>query len=95
MNEIAVDTIVEVTKRGADCYRADGTGSSWELVVGTYWRVVGIEDSISSGGRLVYKLDDRDRFKSGEPAFEAYVSGFYIEPAPPLVQLAMQARSDV
>jgi hypothetical protein len=93
MAEIEVDTIVEVTKRGADCHRADGTGSSWELVVGTYWRVVGIEPSIAEGG-YTYKLDDRDRFKDGQPAFEAYVSSFHIEPALPLVQLAMQARGD-
>lgn len=61
----------------ARCWRTDGTGSSWGIVPGTVWYVVG-PTALGSA----YELDDRcrpDNDGTG-PWFEASVEGVNLEP---------------
>jgi len=88
MNEIEVGTIVKISQCGAYCYRADGSGSSWELVKGTLWYVAQVA---GTGLGKIYQLDDRTRFANNKLAFEATVGPYYVESAHPLEQLAEQA----
>jgi hypothetical protein len=60
------------------CRRVDGTGSSWGMVPGTVWYVVGR----TGLGNKMYALDDRCRPDNDgtEPWFDAVVHGISLEP---------------
>ena len=78
-----VGDLVRVTNRygPAYCRRADGTGSSWELVAGSVWTVAKKIDGIDKDR---YDLDDRNRpdVEGDDPCFVAYgVAGVNLEPA--------------